>query len=201
VFSPQQLSLEEAYYLSYLVKMIYQPSDDSYLLQSTLKKFLKDKKKTINILDMGSGSGIQAETCQKLKFKNILAVDINPLAIKNLIGKKLNAKKSNLFSKIKDHKFDLIIFNAPYLPEDKREPEDSRLATTAGKEGYEIINKFLTQAVTQLKPRASILLLFSSLSKPKVILKHAKSLGYNYNLLEKKKIPFEELYVYEFKLN
>lgn len=180
--------------------IIYEPSDDSYLLQSVLKSFLKNKKKTINILDMGSGSGIQAQTALDKGFKNTLAVDINPLAVENLIGKQINAVKSNLFSKIKQHKFDLIIFNAPYLPEDKREPKESRLATTAGKKGYEIINKFLKQASNHLKPKASILLLFSSLSKPKIILKHAKDLGYNYQLLEKQKISFEELYVYEFSL-
>ncbi len=180
---------------------IYQPSDDSYLLQKVLKSFLRNKKKTLNILDMGSGSGIQAETAIKKGFKNTLAVDINPLAVENLVGKQINAVRSNLFSKIKQHKFDLIIFNAPYLPDDPREPKDSKLATTAGKEGYEIINKFLKQATPQLNKDASILLLFSSLSKPKKILKHAKDLGYNYKLLEKQKIPFEELYVYEFSLN
>ncbi len=149
---------------------------------------------------MGSGSGIQAQTCKKLKFKNILATDINKEAIDHLIGNQLNAIQSNLFSKIKKHKFDLIILNPPYLPEDKREPKDSRLATTAGKEGYELINKFLIQATNHLNKQSSILLLFSSLSKPKTILKHAKQLGYNYKLLETQKIPFEELYVYEFNL-
>jgi len=180
--------------------MIYEPSDDSYLLQNTLKKFLKTKPKTISILDMGSGSGIQAQTCKDLGIKNILAVDINPEAVENLIGKQLNAIQSNLFSKIKKHKFDLIIFNPPYLPEDPREPNDSKLATTAGKQGFEIINKFLKQATTNLKRDASILLLFSSLSQPNIIKKHAKSLNYNFNLLAKQRIPFEELFVYEFKL-
>tara|TARA_Y100000034_G_C6764561_1_gene340773 strand:- start:164 stop:718 length:555 start_codon:yes stop_codon:yes gene_type:complete len=180
--------------------LIYQPSEDSYLLQKVLQSFLKNKKKTINILDMGSGSGIQAQTAIKLGFNNLLAVDINPNAVENLLGKQINATQSNLFSKIKQHKFNLIIFNPPYLPDDPREPKDSKLATTAGKEGYEIINKFLKQAITHLKKEASILLLFSSLSKPRTILAYAKKLGYNYKLLDKQKIPFEELFVYKFQL-
>jgi release factor glutamine methyltransferase len=178
---------------------IYQPSDDSYLLQKTLKTFLKNKSKSINILDMGSGSGFLAQTAINLGFTNTLAADINPEAITHLKKQKIEATKSNLFSNIKT-KFDLIVFNAPYLPEDKREPNDSKLATTAGKEGYELINKFLTQAKKQLNPGASILLLFSTLSKPNTILAHAKKLGYNFNLVNKQKIPFEELFVYEFKL-
>lgn len=178
--------------------MIYDPSDDSYLLQEVLVKFLKDKNEKIKILDMGSGSGIQAETCINLNFKNVIAVDVNNDVVNILIKKGINCVKSNLFNSIKG-KFDLIIFNPPYLPEDLREPKDSRLQTTGGKKGYEIINKFLKQCLDHLNSDGSIILLFSSLSNPKIILKKAKSLGYNFNLLDKRKIPFEELYVYEFK--
>ncbi|MEK6914853.1 MAG: HemK2/MTQ2 family protein methyltransferase [Nanoarchaeota archaeon] len=179
--------------------MIYEPSDDSYLLKETLIKFLKNKSKKIKILDMGSGSGIQAYTCKNLDFDNILAVDVDDISIKYLLKNNIKVIKSDLFKKIKNDKFDLIIFNPPYLPEDSREPLDSKLQTTGGKKGYELINKFLEQAVNFLKPKSSILLLFSSLSKPKIILNKAKSLNYNYNLLAKKKIPFEELYIYEFR--
>ena len=177
--------------------MIYEPSDDSYLLRDVLIKFLDDKNKKIKIIDIGSGSGIQAETCINLNFKNIIATDINNEVIDSLTKKSINCVKSNLFNKI-NGKFNLIIFNPPYLPEDHREPEDSRLQTTGGKKGYEIINKFLKQSLNHLENNGSIILLFSSLSNPKFILKKAKSLGYNFNLLDKKKISFEELYVYEF---
>lgn len=191
-------------------KMIYRPSEDSFLLQETLKKYLIKFRRVasreprfpgLKIIDMGSGSGIQALTCKDLKFKNILTLDINQLAVNHLKSLKLKAIKSNLFSKIKkSEKFDLIIFNPPYLPEDRREPKDSKLNTTAGKKGYEIIIKFLEQATNHLNKDGSILLLFSSLSRPRIVLKQAKVLGYNYSLLNKKKLFFEELYVYEFKL-
>jgi len=41
-----------------------------------------------------------------------------------------------------------------------------------------------------------MLLLFSSLSKPKIIINKAKALGYSMKFLELKKLDFEELYVY-----
>ena len=180
---------------------IYQPSDDSYLMQNTLKKFLKKKQKTIAILDMGSGSGIQALTCRRLGFKNIKSADINLEAVKLLREKKLEVIYSDLFSGIKKQKFDLIVFNPPYLPEDRLEPNASKIATTAGKKGYEIIVRFLSEAKPYLKPTSTILLLFSSLSKPPIIKKKALELGYIYKLLERKRLFFEELFVYEFKLN
>jgi release factor glutamine methyltransferase len=157
----------------------------------------------ISILDMGAGSGIQAKTCKKLGFNNILTADINPLAVQELKKQGFKSVKSNLFSDIKKEnkkqKFDLIIFNPPYLPEDKLEPKSSRLSTTAGKKGYELIIKFLKQAKQFLNSGGRILLLFSSLSQPSIIKKQSKSLGYNIELISSKKLFFEELFVYEIK--
>ena len=177
---------------------IYQPAEDSYLLSDTIKQFIKENKpkKNIFILDMGSGSGIQAKTLKKIGFKNILAADINPDAIKHLKKQKLKAIKSNLFSNIKkNQRFNFIVFNPPYLPESKydRQPD-----TTAGKKGYETIIRFLKQAKSHLTPDGTILLLFSSLTKPNIIKRQARKLGYKYRLLNEKNLFFEKLYVYEF---
>jgi release factor glutamine methyltransferase len=190
---------------------IYQPAEDSYLLSNTIKEYLKNKikNKEINqenqefkILDMGSGSGIQAETCKRLGFNNIICVDINPEAVNHLKKQGFKAVKTDLFLDINPKtKFDLIIFNPPYLPEDKREPKDSRTNTTAGNRGYETIISFLEQAKSHLNNKASILLLFSSLSQPRIIINKAKDyLGYKMKLLSSKNIFFEELYVYELYL-
>jgi len=176
---------------------MYSPSDDSYLLSKTLKKYLKNKIKNedTKILDMGSGSGIQAETCRKLGFKNIIVSDIDKGAVSFLKKKKFNAIESNLFSKIKE-KFDLIIFNPPYLPEDKY---DKQKDTSGGKQGFETIIKFLKQAESHLNKKGEILLLFSSLSSPGIIKKHAEKLGYKMQFLAEKKLFFEKLFVYSFK--
>ena len=185
--------------------MVYFPEADSYLLSGVIEKFLKslnpDKKKKMKVLDMGSGSGIQAETCLKngIFGENLLAVDIDDEAVKIIKLKGINVIKSDLFNKIKEkEKFDLIVFNAPYLPEDKDEPKDSRLATTAGKKGYEIILKFLKQAKIHLNKDGKIFLLFSSLSQLKVILEYAGKICYRNKLIAEKSLFFEKLFVYEF---
>jgi release factor glutamine methyltransferase len=180
---------------------IYEPSEDSYLLQESLIKYLDSvSDKTLQILDMGSGSGIFSKTCLDKRFNNIKAADIDENVVIYLKNIHINCIKSDLFSNLISEKFDLIIFNPPYLPEDKKEPIESRLQTTAGKKGYELIIRFLEDSKNHLKNKGNILLLISSLSKPKVILKKAKELGYSYKLDNKKKIFFEELYVYQLSL-
>ncbi|MDP2907439.1 MAG: DUF2431 domain-containing protein [Nanoarchaeota archaeon] len=167
--------------------MIYEPAEDSFLLQKYVKKYANGK-----VLDIGAGSGIQALTALE-KTKDVIAVDINKEAVKLLKQKKITAKVSDLFSNVKG-KFDLIIFNPPYLPKDEREPEDSALTTTGGKKGYEIIEKFLRQAKKFLKKEGKILLVVSSLTEDveKLFKKH----GYTFEKLEEKKEFFEKLFIY-----
>jgi release factor glutamine methyltransferase len=169
--------------------MIYEPSEDSFLLEKQLKNFIK---KDMKVLDMGTGSGILAEKAKKLGAE-VLAADVNPEAVELAKSKGIPAIVSDLFENIKE-KFDVIIFNPPYLPEESLEPEDSKLSTTGGKKGNEILKRFLKQAKKHLNKNGKILIVFSSLT-PNVdrILKEYK---YDYKKLSEQKIPFETLYVY-----
>ena len=173
---------------------IYQPAEDSYFFSSFLKKYLS-KNKIKSYLDLGTGSGILSETASKfLDKKNILATDINSDAIKILKGEGFKTLKTNLFSGIKD-KFDLITFNAPYLPRDPREPKDSQIATTGGKHGDEISIRFLKQAKKYLNKNGKVFLLISSLTPRKNIDK------FKSKTIAKKKIFMEELLILEFNFS
>lgn len=169
---------------------IYEPAEDSFLMADVLKKHIKNKK--IKCLEIGVGSGIQLTTLKEIGIdpKNIFGVDINKAAVVHCRKLGFNCLPSDLFNEVKG-KYNLIIFNPPYLPRDKREPKDSQIATTGGKLGSEIINKFLKQAKKHLAPKGKIFLLTSSLTKD------IDWLDYKKKLLEKKKIFFEELFVWE----
>lgn len=176
---------------------MYLPSDDSYFFKEFLEKQLSNKKfsKSIKILDMGTGSGILAKTCSRFIYKkNIFCVDIQEDSVKNMASEGFHSIKSNLFSKIpKSHKFDLILFNAPYLPKDPKEDKKSQIETTGGKKGDEISVKFIKQAKNYLSPNGVIFLLVSSLTPLKNLNKF-KPL-----IVAKKKVWFEELLILEFK--
>jgi methylase of polypeptide subunit release factors len=151
---------------------------------------------------MGTATGILAKTAEKfLDKKNITVADINKKAIQNLKQEGYNAIQSDLFknlpvTQVKPttnnqqpttlNRYDLILFNAPYLPKDNREPKDSQVATTGGKRGDEIPLKFLTQAKRHLTKKGKIFLLISSLTPMDKINKHNPKIVATKNLFMEK---------------
>ncbi len=172
---------------------IYEPSEDSYLLSNVLEKKIPrmiHENPNLKILEIGVGSGIQLEKLKKIGVKKLLGVDINLNSVNLCRRKNFKVFESDLFSNIKE-KFDIIIFNPPYLPKDKREDKKSSLATSGGKNGGEIINRFLIQAKKHLNKDGKIFLLISSLTK-KISWKNYKK-----KLVGEKKLFFEKLEVWE----
>jgi len=172
--------------------MIYEPAEDSYLLKGEVRKFCKDKR----VLDMGAGSGIQALTAKEGGALSVLACDIDIRAVNELKKKGINAVLSDLFFGIKK-KFDLIIFNPPYLPEDKREDAESARNTSGGKKGDEIIIKFLRGVGGHLNANGIILLVVSSLTLKSRILSVLRREGLKKKVIAEKKIFMESLEVWK----
>ncbi len=172
--------------------MIYEPREDSFLLQKYVKKYIK---KDDRVLDMGTGSGIQA-VAAKQNGADVVAVDVNPEAVTYVKNLGINALQSDLFSNIKDT-FDVIICNPPYLPAAEGEDAESQQSTTGGRQGYELLVRFLKEAKQHLNSRGIILMVYSSLSGDIEAL--AKKEGYTLEILEEQKVFFEKLRVAKLK--
>jgi release factor glutamine methyltransferase len=172
--------------------MIYEPAEDSLLLEKEVRKLAKRK----TFLDLGSGSGIQTKAAMESGATSVLAADIDLETVNHLKSKGIPSVRSDLFSNIKG-KFNLIAFNPPYLPEDMREPKSSRKATTGGKKGDEIILKFLKSAKSHLNKNGVILLVISSLTHKSRILTLLKKQALNKEVLSKKKLFMETLEVWK----
>jgi len=177
--------------------MVYEPQEDSYMLLEQVKKLAYGR-----VLDMGTGSGILAlGAAEKPEVREVIAVDIDKQAIKELKEKKIKKIKivqSDLFMNIGGN-FDVIIFNPPYLPDEKR---DYDVALAGGKKGHELIEKFLHSAKYRLNQDGFILIVFSNLTGKEEVDSMIKKEGYCQELLDKKSLAFfEELYVYKITHN
>ena len=179
--------------------MIYEAQEDSYLLEKVVKEVVKAK---MIVCDMGTGSGIQAFAAAEAGARTVLAVDKDLEALdyvmKIILEKKyscIRTRQSDLFSEFSQNEdFDVIIFNAPYLPDDNRDPD---VALDGGEEGHELIATFLEQSKNYLKATGCILLLFSTKTGLENVMQAISEHGF---LAEEKAYEgmfFEGLYVYK----
>lgn len=180
--------------------MVYEPAEDSYLIQEEVKKLARGR-----VLDMGTGSGILAETAAKSKkVKSVIGADIQKKTVdhcrKTIKNRKVKFVKSDLFSNIpKKNRFDTIIFNPPYLPEQKGETWELSTEVAGGKHGYEITERFLKDANSYLEPNGIMILLFSSITGKMKIDQLIAGLLMDAEEISRKNLAFEQLFVYRIK--
>ncbi|VVB81767.1 Release factor glutamine methyltransferase [uncultured archaeon] len=148
--------------------MVYEPQEDSFLLKEFVKRFAKGV-----VLDMGTGSGLQArEAAHSQRTSKVFAVDVDKKSIAfakksadHKHHKKVTWLVGDLFKPFKSkkylHFFDTIIFNPPYLPQDHKVRD---ITLEGGRRGHETIERFLNDVNNYLKPDGIILLVFSSLT-------------------------------------
>jgi release factor glutamine methyltransferase len=175
---------------------VYEPSDDSYLLAENLIIEKNDE-----VLEIGTGTGIIAISASTLA-KSVIATDINydalKLAEKNIKSNKIKNIElyyGNLFKPVENKKFNLILFNPPYLPTNKEDVLENNLnyAFDGGIDGMKIISPFLNQAKSHLKNKGKIQMIQSSLSNIKKTIHILKSQGFQTEITAKEKFFFEEI--------
>ncbi|MBA2845844.1 release factor glutamine methyltransferase [Methanococcus maripaludis] len=179
---------------------VYVPAEDSELL---IENLVDVKNKTV--LDVGTGSGIQAINAVKQGALKVIGIDINPYAVEcakinselnEIDSKKLFFKTGDLFKNI-DEKFDVILFNAPYLPTSDEEKLEKYLnyAFDGGKDGREVLDKFLDEVANYLKKDGIIQILQSSLTDGNKTIEKMEKLGFVAKQTGSLKFSFEELQV------
>lgn len=154
----------------YLDKNSLIPRQDTELMVDlVLNQF--DKKSKLNILDLGTGSGVIGITLSKFYSNSLITIsDISPKALKvankNIKKHKVsnvNSIESNWFSGFKEEKkFDLILTNPPYIAkgdvhltnlEINYEPSN---ALVSANNGFSDIFKIIDSAANFLKPQGKL---------------------------------------------
>ncbi|MDD3178020.1 MAG: methyltransferase [Candidatus ainarchaeum sp.] len=187
------------FYLS-LPKNIYEPSDDSFLFLEVLKK--KISKTYLDVLEIGPGSGILSFFLSYFSKNLILAdIDLNVINYLKSFITKYNLENvtiiySDLFSNInKNLKFDLIVFNPPYVPSNTK----TIICDDGGKNGSEIILDFINNLNIFLKDNGNCYLLVSTLNNIDNIKKNIIKNNLKYFQVAEKKLFFEKLIVFEIR--
>ena len=180
---------------------VYGPREDSVLLAESISA---SDVKGKSCIDIGCGSGIQSINLAMKGAAKVLAVDVNEKAVENAIhnAKKLGfdkiitAVQSDLFGNVKkdlDWKYDLIVFNPPYLESESIEERE----LDGGKEGREVLDRFLEKAGELLNANGKIYFLQSSLNGIDETEQLLKKLGFIGKIVARKGIFFEELVVFK----
>ena len=139
---------------------VYAPAEDTWLL---LRAAIKECRDGERVLEIGCGSGaVSGALSQRAR---VLATDINPHAVREARDRGVEVIRTDLFSGICG-RFDLILFNPPYLPTHPGERMDDWLeyALDGGPDGRAIISRFLSEVGRVLAPAGRVLLLVSSLT-------------------------------------
>ena len=165
---------------------VYEPAEDTFQLIEAV-----EIKEGDSVLEIGTGCGITALECARIGAK-VICTDINPHAVKlakrNYLINKASLKGSveirqgDLFSVLNyDERFDIIIFNPPYLP---TQPEERiggtgwlDMATDGGVDGLKSIKKFIEDLNKHLKKTGHAYFVFSSMSDRKKLENYLEKAG------------------------
>jgi release factor glutamine methyltransferase len=186
-----------------VLESVYEPAEDSFLLADNLTIEKDDL-----VLDLGTGCGLLAILAAK-KSEKVVAIDVSPVAVQcslqnavlNNVANRIEVRQGDLFEPVKKgERFDVILFNAPYLPsEEWEEQELVSQAWAGGKTGRKVIDRFIREVSVYLSENGRILLVQSTLSNVNQSLRMLVEHGLEAKVIAEKKADFETIVIIEAK--
>jgi tRNA1(Val) A37 N6-methylase TrmN6 len=117
---------------------VFAPSVASLLLASRLSKV-----KGLRVCDLTTGCGIHAVLCAKLGASHVDAIDIDGGAVTiarynaavNRVERRMQITSISFTHFAPQHRYDLVVFNAPQTPTAVAPPAENAVSLQAGKDG------------------------------------------------------------------
>ena len=185
---------------------IYDPAEDTFLLLESI-----DVKKGDSVLEIGTGCGIIALNSARIGA-NVICSDINFFATalakhnyqknKGLIKGQFEVRCGDLFNVVKMHeKFDVIIFNPPYLPKNRNDFTGGLgwldVSINGGTDGLLLTKRYIEELKYHLKRHGKAYFVFSSLSDRKKLENILTKANFKYKIVKSQKFLDETIDVYQ----
>jgi release factor glutamine methyltransferase len=175
---------------------VYEPAEDSFLFAENLGVNTGEV-----VLDLGTGSGILANIAAK-NARGVVAVDLNPHAIRcakdnaklNGVRDRTDFIQGDLFSAFcYGLLFDLVLFNAPYLPSEEGEEKTwIGKAWAGGSNGRLVIDRFIAEVPAYLKHHGRVLLMQSTLTGVDETIQMFTKQNLKASVIAEQQLPFFE---------
>jgi release factor glutamine methyltransferase len=146
------------------------------------------------VLDMGTGSGVCAVFAAR-SARRVVAVDLNPAAVRctrinsllNGVDHKIDVRLGDLFAPLRDERFDLVLFNPPFLRGTPRDPRDGAWRSN------DVAERFALGLAAHLKPGGSALVLLSTFGDGRAFLAEFHKQGFGVGVFAERRFVTERL--------
>ena len=150
------------------------------------------------VLDMGAGSGICSVVAAR-SARKVVAVDINPEAVRctrinavlNRVEDRVEVLQGDLFEPLAGRRFDVILFNPPFLKREPRDDADRAWAST------DVAQRFAASLAGHLNPGGAALMLLSSFGDPNLFLEPLRERGFAVSELATREFVNERLAIFK----
>jgi release factor glutamine methyltransferase len=149
------------------------------------------------VLDMGAGSGIGAIAAARWAGR-VVAVDINPAAVRcarinallNQVEQQVEVCQGDLFAALAGQRFDVVLFNPPYLRGTPQNGIEQALWAV------DVVERFAADLPGHLAPGGCALVLLSSVGDTANFLKTFRSHGFAVAVVAERNLVNEVLTIY-----
>jgi HemK-related putative methylase len=150
------------------------------------------------VLDMGTGSGVCAVFAARYA-RRVVAVDINPEAVRcasinaqlNHLEQKIDIRHGDLFAPVRTERFDIILFNPPFMLGTPRNDRDRAWRSN------DVPERFAAGLSAHLKPGGFALVLLSTFGDAPVFLEEFRKWGCAVSVLAERRFINEALAIFK----
>ena len=147
-----------------------------------------------HVLDMGTGSGVCAIAAAR-RAGRVVAVDINPVAVRctrinallNSVDDRIEVLPGDLFAPVGDQRFDLVLFNPPFIRGIPRDDADRAWRST------DVAERFAAGLSKHLRPSGFALVVLSTFGDAAQFLREFHSNGFEVSVVATRDFVNERL--------